>query len=494
MIVDHGINAREVSRRLNIPYTTVGEWGRKYRAGGEQALLPRERAARRLRTASKPDARREAVLAVKAAQPEAGSRRIRDVVRRFFGLGTSETTVRRVLKQEGLEPQRAAPRRKPGAQASPVRFERAEPNQLWQSDLFTFLLRRQERVYVAAFMDDHSRYVVSLVMAHHQKSSLVMEALARGIADYGSPREILTDQGRQYTAWRGSTAFEDELKRNGIAHVKSRPHHPQTCGKIERFWKTMWEEFLSRTVFADFDDCQRRAALFVQHYNFQRPHQALEGLTPADRYFRSAPQVRAAIEATVADNALRMAREQPPRKPFYLVGRLGDRDLAINATAEGVHVRVGEEHTTIPLTKEDDHEETASTTRWSGGRAAQEASAPSGAEVAEGSEADECSGGEPLHDAAVGALGRDAGLRCDRAGQDLAQHVLSAGDAGAERDALGAQSLGDGEAAGTPGSLGAPDRGAHGASPVSRAGQAAHAPSPVALAQGEGAELASRLG
>jgi transposase InsO family protein len=95
---------------------------------------------------------------------------------------------------------------------------------------------------------------------------LVLEALARAIADYGAPREILTDQGRQYTAWRGETGFEEELRRHGIRHVKSRPHHPQTCGKIERFWKTMWEEFLSRTVFADFEDCQRRAALFVQHY------------------------------------------------------------------------------------------------------------------------------------------------------------------------------------------------------------------------------------
>ena len=123
-------------------------------------------------------------------------------------------------------------------------FERAEPNQLWQSDLFTFLLRRHERIYVAAFLDDHSRYLVSLAMAHHQRSVLVLEALSRGIAEYGAPREILTDQGRQYTAWRGSTEFEAELKRHGIAHVKSRPHHPQTCGKIERFWKTLWEELL----------------------------------------------------------------------------------------------------------------------------------------------------------------------------------------------------------------------------------------------------------
>ena len=62
-----------------------------------------------------------------------------------------------------------------------------------------------------------------------------MEALSRAIADYGTPREVLTDQGRQYTAWRGRTEFEEELKRLGIRHIKSRAHHPKTLGKIERF-------------------------------------------------------------------------------------------------------------------------------------------------------------------------------------------------------------------------------------------------------------------
>jgi len=497
LIVDQGLNAQEVSRRLGIPYTTVSEWARKYRAGGEAALLPRRPPAREPRRRKGGDARRAAVIAVKQAQPHAGSRRIRDVLKRFFGLGASETMVRRVLKAEGLAPEREAPRRKPGARPSPVRFERAEPNQLWQSDLFTFLLRRQERVYVAAFMDDHSRYVVSLVMAHHQKSSLVMEALSRGIADYGAPREILTDQGRQYTAWRGSTAFEEELRRNGIAHVKSRPHHPQTCGKIERFWKTMWEEFLSRTVFADFDDCQRRVALFVQHYNFQRPHQGLEGLTPADRFFRSAPQVRAAIEATVADNALRLAREQPPRAPFYLVGRLGDRDLAINATAGGVQVRVGAEQTTIPLAKEDEHEQAASTTRWSAGYEPPEAPLPADAEVAEGSLATRCGGAQPLHAGAVGALGREAGERRDRAGEDLARDVLPAGDARAAGDAECAEPTGHGAPQGASGPLGHADRGAARAHSPARAGQAAcaapaaHEPQGAAAAAEDAGRAAS---
>jgi transposase InsO family protein len=267
--------------------------------------------------------------------PEYGTRRIRDVLARFEALGVSETEIRRILHEEGLLGDRpaSAPREHPER-----RFERAEPNQLWQSDIFTFLLRKHQRVYLAAFMDDHSRFIVGWALAHHQKSELVLEALERGLAAFGAPKEILTDQGRQYTAWRGTTEFEEELRREGIRHIKSRPQHPQTLGKVERFWKTLWEELLARTVFADFADLQRRLSLFIDAYNFRRPHQALSGLVPADRFFRAAPHVREAIEKNVARNALRLSQQQPVEKPFYLVGRLGDRDLTI-AAAERLRSR-----------------------------------------------------------------------------------------------------------------------------------------------------------
>jgi transposase InsO family protein len=471
-VVDEGLSAHQVAPKFGVPYTTVLEWSRKYRAGGEARLLPA--AGRRQQQPSRAlPARSAAIVAAKRADPRAGSRRIRDVLKRYFGLGTSATTVRRVLQQEGLATPRAKARAKP--QPRVQRFERAEPNQLWQSDIFTFLLRKHERLYMAAFLDDHSRYLVSLALAHQQKSSLVLEALARGIADYGVPREILTDQGRQYTSWRGATEFEAELKRHGIRHLKSRPHHPQTCGKIERFWKTLWEELLSRTVFADFADCERRVRLFIQHYNFQRPHQVLDGQTPADRFFRAAAPVRAAIEQTVADNALRLAREQPPKLPFYLVGRLGDRDLAISARGADLTVRVGDEETTIPMRQEDDHDQYNTSARWQGGRAAAEAPVPSGAALAEARDGAGCDCAQPAAAAVVGAVRGDAGDHGDRAGQDLAGDVLQARVAGAAGDARGAEPAGRGVAGRALGPVGGEraDRGAGGEGYGSRAGQAA---------------------
>ena len=444
----------------------VVDWASRYRRLGAdpkawwQEGVTRRRRRMRERGA---DARREAVVQSRRAHPEQGTRRIRDVMARFQGLGVSETTVRRILHEEGLLETVPEPAAKPGPPEQ--RFERAEPNQLWQSDIFTFLLRRHQRLYVAAFMDDYSRYLVSLVVAHHQRSSLVMEALARGIAEYGAPREVLTDQGRQYVAWRGHTDFEEELRRQGIRHIKSRPHHPQTLGKIERFWKTLWEEFLSRTVFSDFEDCQRRIGLFVQAYNFRRPHQGIGGAVPADRFFRAAPQVRAAIEKSVANNALALAKERPQRKPFYLVGRFGERDLTVVLSGSGLVVRVGEVEETIPLRGEE-----ADETTQAGPRVA-EASCEADAEVAAEVGGDRQDRPAAVLDGAERAFGGDPGERRHPGGGDLAGDVLPAGDTGSGGDAAGAGAAGERGGAGDE--PGAADRSAGGEGEGAGAGEPA---------------------
>src|SRR5260370_33333969 len=110
---------------------------------------------------------------------------MREGVMGLEGIGMREREVRRMLHESGLlETAKPAPRPPPPER----RFERAEPNQLSQSDIFTFLLRRHERIYLTAFMDDHSRFIVSHAMARQQKSALVMEALEKGIAKYGPQR------------------------------------------------------------------------------------------------------------------------------------------------------------------------------------------------------------------------------------------------------------------------------------------------------------------
>jgi transposase InsO family protein len=85
--------------------------------------------------------------------------------------------------------------------------------------------------------------------------------------------------------WRGTSAFTVELHKRGIRQVVAAPRHPQTLGKIERFWGSLCRECLERAVFGDLADACRRLGHYIGHYNFQRPHHGIDSLVPADRYF-----------------------------------------------------------------------------------------------------------------------------------------------------------------------------------------------------------------
>ena len=466
--VKGGSTSSQVAKAFGLTRQCVHRWRQLYDSGGDEALKPM-RPGRQPAKVRTDEPRRRAVAALKEENPEYGARKISAALERFQAIGVSPTEVRRILHEEGLLPEReaGAERERPER-----RFERAEPNQLWQSDIFTFLLRRHERVYLTAFMDDHSRFVVGWALSRQQKSALVMEAFQKAVAKYGVPREALTDQGRQYTAWRGTTEFEEELRRNGIRHIKSRPHHPQTLGKVERFWKTLWEEFLSRTVFADYEDCQRRLGLFIDGYNFQRPHQGIGNLLPADRYFRAAEHVRAAVSAQVKANALQLAKQQPAIKPFYLVGRLGDVDLSIAADHDGLRIQLGDgEPQMIRLQKgvEDGDDESGNAAEKEMADALTAAGPDRAAACADGAER---------------AVGGEDGERGGGGGGDLARTLLPFGEQSPEGDAGGA---GAGSGRGTASGRGGADRGVGEAAAADVDGEAASGPDAGADAQADAA-------
>jgi hypothetical protein len=107
-------------------------------------------------------------------------------------------------------------------------------------------------------------------------------------------------------------------------------------GKIERFWGTLWRECIASAVFIDLGDAQRRIGLFIDHYNFQRPHQGIDGLVPADRFFGAASEVKRTLQARVAANALDLARHGVPKQPLYLTGQVGGKPVSIHAEGERV--------------------------------------------------------------------------------------------------------------------------------------------------------------
>ena len=288
------------------------------------------------------------ILMLKQANPEWGCQRISDMLLRGPALPASAAAVARVLHEAGYQMEEVTTHPHPD---KPRQFERATPNQLWQTDLFTFVLKRQNRrVYMVAFMDDHSRFITGYGIHASQSAAMVLEVVRAAIVAYGTPQEMLTDNGSQYVTWRGTSAFHREMDKRGIKQIVAKPQRPQTLGKIERFWGTLWRECIETSVFLDLEDARRRIGHFIDYYNFQRPHQGIDGLVPADRFFGAASEVLATLRSRVAANALELARNGVPKAPFYVTGRIGERAFSVHAEGERMILkREGEERTEVDL-------------------------------------------------------------------------------------------------------------------------------------------------
>lgn len=325
-----GLSGGEFGDMIGIGKQTLHIWKKRFDEEGPAGLLDRSRGRG---TGSRlPDITKRAILMLKQANPAWGCERISDMLVRGPALPASPSAVARVLHEAGYELVEEPTR----PHAEQVRsFERAKPNQLWQTDLFVFNLKRQNRrVYLIAFLDDHSRFVVSYGLYGSSTTALVLEVLNAAIASYGTPEEILTDNGPQYVVWRGKSAFTKELEKRGIRQIVAHPRRPQTLGKVERFWGTLWRECLEASIFMDVEEARKRIGLFIDYYNFQRPHQSLAGLVPADRFFQAAPDVLRTLKARVAANSLELARNGVPLRPFYLTGQVGGRSFSVHAEGE----------------------------------------------------------------------------------------------------------------------------------------------------------------
>jgi transposase InsO family protein len=491
-----GQTQKAFAANYGITATTLVAWLRAYRAGGAKGL---ERIspgpARRRGRAPLAPAKRGAIEEVKRRFPTFGLRKVRDFLARFSGLRVSTGSVAKTLRTAGLSPPPPRRKRKP---APPRRFER-RPGELWQSDITYLNVPWSRRpLYLVAFLDDFSRYVVAFGLHLQQRQEIAIEALLLGISRFGKPKEVLTDQGRQYYAWRGKNDFQKLLAREGIAHVIARAHHPETVGKCERFWETLKSELWDRVQPKDLDDARARLGHFLGHYNHFRPHQALEGLTPADRFFGGESEVRAAIETEMGKNELLIALGETPRKSLFLVGQIGDRSLSLHGergrvvvqTSDGMRSEMEIENLGAPpRRKEEGDERGTSTSRDGAGVERAGAASPHGAQAhevpgaAEDAVADPSAlGGRERGGADVGAPGgggdpvRVAGQDEPRGGGgaavDAAASVLAAVAAGGGGDGGGAAA----SAAGAPRTTGGDgEPGERGRATAEEAGRAAGA-------------------
>lgn len=195
----------------------------------------------------------------------------------------SPATVWRILTRHGAVV--AQPQKRP--KSATKRFCFARPNECWQSDWTQWSLADGSAVAIAGSLDDHSRYLVGLAAGLGAGTGeLVWAVILDGIAECGIPSMSLSDNGFVYTGrLRGfEAAFEVNLHALGVRTINSAPYHPQTCGKIERFWQTLKKWLNARPAPATIAELNDSLTQFRVFYNHHRPHRALRGATPAEAF------------------------------------------------------------------------------------------------------------------------------------------------------------------------------------------------------------------
>ena len=250
MVVDsvvlEGRSIRATAQRYGVSKSWVYELVRRYREGGERALVPRSKAP----LANKRSMSLELEDLIITTRKElvdlgsdAGASTIHWHLSQRGVTLASVSSVYRLLRRRGfVTPE---PRKRP--RASFIRFEATLPNECWQSDMTHWQLANGAGVEILTFLDDYSRFVLACDVVTVAKVPDVASIFARCCHDFGTPASVLTDNGAIYNARArlGRTGFESDLDRLGVLYKHSTPYHPQTCGKVERWHRTL-KNFLAK--------------------------------------------------------------------------------------------------------------------------------------------------------------------------------------------------------------------------------------------------------
>jgi transposase InsO family protein len=295
-ITKQGLTQAEAARAYGLSEATVSRFMARYRAEGEAAFEPRSRRPKTSPGAT-PPATVELVLRLRKQLHEDGHDAGADTLgwhlAQHHDIALSRATIHRILTRHGaVIPE---PKKKP--KSSYIRFQAAMPNECWQSDFTHYPVTDTKAfpkgVEIITWLDDCTRYVLH-VSAHRAITTPIVTATFRETAgQHGIPASTLTDNGMVYTVrlaglgrQGGRDGFEQQLRSWNVVQKNSRPNHPTTCGKVERFQQTM-KKWLRAQPDQPATLAQLQALLdrFTAEYNQHRPHRSLpHRATPAALY------------------------------------------------------------------------------------------------------------------------------------------------------------------------------------------------------------------
>ena len=279
-----------VATRYGVSRQTVHRWLRRY---GEAGLAGLADLSSRPQSCPHQLAAHveERIVALRAVHPGWGPRTIgHRLEREGFTPPPSRSSVYRCLVRRGLvEPQKRRRKREDYR-----RWERSRPMELWQMDVMGGVrLAGGGELKLITGIDDHSRFCVCAHLAPRATARPVCEAFTAAMARHGVPEQVLTDNGKVFTArfglGSGEVLFDRLCREHGVRHLLTAPRSPTTTGKVERFHKTVRAELLAGRVFASLEEAQVAFDAWVRSYNAERPHQGIGMATPAERFAPAAP-------------------------------------------------------------------------------------------------------------------------------------------------------------------------------------------------------------
>jgi transposase InsO family protein len=291
-VVLEGRSYRDVAGSHGVSKSWVAKLVARYRSGGYDAITPRSKAAGRVANRSSTELE-ERVVRLRKELTDAGFDAGAQTIHYHLSLTDQQppaaSTIWRILKRRGfITPE---PHKRP--KSSYIRFEAQLPNETWQADVTFWELADGTKVEILDVIDDFSRVCVASRVFAVTTSPDVVETLYQAGAAWGLPASLLSDNGCIFTANHryGFSAFESELFHLGIVCKHSRPYHPETCGKVERFHQTVKLFLAKQPTATTTAELQAQLDRFVAYYNEVRPHRA-KGRKPPKVAFGSRDKAR----------------------------------------------------------------------------------------------------------------------------------------------------------------------------------------------------------
>ena len=299
-----GRSKSEVARDYRVSRRWVQKLVARYDVEGEAAFTARSRRPKRSpQRVSEPlgDEIVELRKWLSEFGVDAGASTIAVHLEQRNGTAPAVSTIWRVLSRRGF----VTPQPKKRPRSSYIRFAADQPNERWQADVTHWTLADETEVEILNVIDDHSRLLVASHARPVFKAADVVTTFRDAINDYGLPASVLTDNGAIFTgAYRGAgrVALEIELAALHISFRHSRPYHPQTCGKVERFHQTLKKWLAKQAAAETVAELQAQLDTFADYYNTRRPHRALNRATPATAFTARPKAAPSQTGPTIADH------------------------------------------------------------------------------------------------------------------------------------------------------------------------------------------------